>query len=321
MEIAKPLHYMSDDDGPTGRRRCQRRVASVGRRDAGWPRTKADYQRGIKTARSSTSLMSHRASVGREAQDRFAGTARQRQGGVLSLPLDEEAGKIVSFASSTTPPVASSSRALELTTTQSQTSHAETQPPESAQADTDTAPMTGICLADPQERQSQTSKDTRHSSTMARAGERSLSSLGLGWARPRNMPPPPRFAAPRGTTGLTGAKRPLTRALNTRDETSRLEDRRRDAPRRGATRHDDSRREEPPDDLGPPCRKNNTNRRRPRKARSSANRPHRPRVMQMDHTNAKETEEDACTNAALAPSPSSRTTLQKNQRCPRSARQ
>eukprot|EP00965_Chrysotila_dentata_P175485 5792658-Pleurochrysis_carterae.AAC.1 len=81
---------------------------------------------------------------------------------------------------------------------------------------------------------------------MARAGEGSSSSLGLGRARPRNMPPTPRFAAPRSTTGLTGAKRPLTRAWNTRDEASSLEDRRRDAPRRGAPRHDDSRREEQP---------------------------------------------------------------------------
>eukprot|EP00965_Chrysotila_dentata_P046040 1530051-Pleurochrysis_carterae.AAC.1 len=115
------------------------------------------------------------------------------------------------------------------------------QPPESTRADTGIAPTTGIRLADPQERQSQTSKDTRHPSTMARAGEGSSSSLGLGRGRPRNMPPPPRFAAPRSTTGLTGAKPPLTRAWNTRDEASRLEDRRHDAPRRGAPRHDDSR--------------------------------------------------------------------------------
>eukprot|EP00965_Chrysotila_dentata_P077095 2545433-Pleurochrysis_carterae.AAC.1 len=60
------------------------------------------------------------------------------------------------------------------------------------------------------------------------------------------MPPPPRFAAWRGTTGLIGAKRPLTRAWNTRDEAFRLEDRRRDAPRRGALRRDDSRRQDPP---------------------------------------------------------------------------
>eukprot|EP00965_Chrysotila_dentata_P138043 4566429-Pleurochrysis_carterae.AAC.1 len=46
--------------------------------------------------------------------------------------------------------------------------------------------------------------------------------------------------------GLTGAKRPLPRAWNTRDETSRFEDRRRDAPRRGASRHDDSLCEDPP---------------------------------------------------------------------------
>eukprot|EP00965_Chrysotila_dentata_P107869 3563071-Pleurochrysis_carterae.AAC.1 len=59
------------------------------------------------------------------------------------------------------------------------------------------------------------------------------------------MPPPPRFAAPLGTTGLTGAKRPLTRAWNSRDEASRPEDRRRDVPRRGAPRHDDSRRQDP----------------------------------------------------------------------------
>eukprot|EP00965_Chrysotila_dentata_P149818 4947155-Pleurochrysis_carterae.AAC.1 len=44
-----------------GRRRCQKRAASVGRRDAGWPRTKADYQRGTQTARLSTSPMSHHA--------------------------------------------------------------------------------------------------------------------------------------------------------------------------------------------------------------------------------------------------------------------
>eukprot|EP00965_Chrysotila_dentata_P134662 4454636-Pleurochrysis_carterae.AAC.1 len=82
---------------------------------------------------------------------------------------------------------------------------------------------------------------------MARAGEGSSSSFGLGRGRPRNMPPPPRFAAPRGTTGLTGAKRPLTRAWNTRDEqASRLEDCRRDVPRRGAPRRDESRREDPP---------------------------------------------------------------------------
>eukprot|EP00965_Chrysotila_dentata_P155481 5137204-Pleurochrysis_carterae.AAC.2 len=77
--------------------------------------------------------------------------------------------------------------------------------------------MTGIRLADPQERQSQTSKETRQPSTMARAGEGASSSLGLGRTRPRNMPSPPRFATPRGTTGLTGAKRPLSRARNTRD--------------------------------------------------------------------------------------------------------
>eukprot|EP00965_Chrysotila_dentata_P063106 2091038-Pleurochrysis_carterae.AAC.2 len=105
--------------------------------------------------------------------------------------------------------------------------------------------MTGNRLADPQERQSQTSKDTRHSSTMARAGGGASSSHDLGRARPRNTPPPPRFAASRGSTGLTGTKRPLTRAWNTRDEASRLEDRRRDTPRRGAPRRDDTRREEP----------------------------------------------------------------------------
>eukprot|EP00965_Chrysotila_dentata_P128096 4235811-Pleurochrysis_carterae.AAC.1 len=69
--------------------------------------------------------------------------------------MDEEAWKVVSFSSSTTPSVASSSRALELTITQPPTSHAETQPPESARADAGIASMTGICLADPQERQSQ----------------------------------------------------------------------------------------------------------------------------------------------------------------------
>eukprot|EP00965_Chrysotila_dentata_P032720 1090177-Pleurochrysis_carterae.AAC.1 len=101
--------------------------------------------------------------------------------------------------------------------------------------------MTEIRLADPQERESQTSKDARHSSTTVRAAGGPSSSFSLGRGRPRNMPPPTRFAAPRGTTGLTGTKRPLTRAWNTRDEAFRFEDRRRDAPRRGAPRHDDSR--------------------------------------------------------------------------------
>eukprot|EP00965_Chrysotila_dentata_P186860 6169507-Pleurochrysis_carterae.AAC.1 len=66
--------------------------------------------------------------------------------------MDEEAWKVVSFLSSTTPAVASDSRALELTTTQPSTSHAETQPLESARANAGTASMTGIRLADPQER-------------------------------------------------------------------------------------------------------------------------------------------------------------------------
>eukprot|EP00965_Chrysotila_dentata_P138719 4588391-Pleurochrysis_carterae.AAC.1 len=114
--------------------------------------------------------------------------------------MDEEAWKIVSFSSSTTPSAVSSSRALELTTTQPPTSHAEKQPPEYTRADAGTASMTGICLADPQERQSQTSKDARHSSTTTRAGEGPSSSFNLGRGRPRNMPPPPRFAAPRGPT-------------------------------------------------------------------------------------------------------------------------
>eukprot|EP00965_Chrysotila_dentata_P185809 6134518-Pleurochrysis_carterae.AAC.1 len=105
--------------------------------------------------------------------------------------MDEEAWKVISFSSSTTPAVASSFRALELTTTQPSTSHAETKPLESARADAGTASITGIRLADPQERQSQTSKDTRHSSTMARAGKGSASSFSLGRGRPRNTPPPP----------------------------------------------------------------------------------------------------------------------------------
>eukprot|EP00965_Chrysotila_dentata_P023902 792345-Pleurochrysis_carterae.AAC.1 len=49
--------------GPTGRRQCQRKAANAGRRDAGWLHTKADYQHGIQTARSSTSLTSRRAHV------------------------------------------------------------------------------------------------------------------------------------------------------------------------------------------------------------------------------------------------------------------
>eukprot|EP00965_Chrysotila_dentata_P181094 5978048-Pleurochrysis_carterae.AAC.1 len=68
--------------------------------------------------------------------------------------MDEEAWKVVSFSSSTTSS-APSSRALELTTTQPPTPHAETQLPGSARAETDTTVTTGIRLADPQERQSQ----------------------------------------------------------------------------------------------------------------------------------------------------------------------
>eukprot|EP00965_Chrysotila_dentata_P127779 4225423-Pleurochrysis_carterae.AAC.1 len=56
-------------------------------------------------------------------------------------------------------------------------------------------------------------------------------------------------------------------------------------------------------DPGPPSRKNNTNRRRLRRARSSADRIHRSRAIRMDHANAKETKEDARVNAALVPSP------------------
>eukprot|EP00965_Chrysotila_dentata_P126576 4184942-Pleurochrysis_carterae.AAC.1 len=56
-------------------------------------------------------------------------------------------------------------------------------------------------------------------------------------------------------------------------------------------------------DPGPPNRKNNTSRCRPRRGRSSADRAHRSRAMQTDHANAKETKEDARVNAALVPSP------------------
>eukprot|EP00965_Chrysotila_dentata_P127602 4219799-Pleurochrysis_carterae.AAC.1 len=111
--------------------------------------------------------------------------------------MDEQAWKVVSFSISTTPSVVSSSRALELTTTQPPTSHAETKPQESARADAGTASMTGIRLADPQERQSQTSNDARHSSTTARAGEGPSRALNLGRGRPRNTPPPPKVC---GTT-------------------------------------------------------------------------------------------------------------------------
>eukprot|EP00965_Chrysotila_dentata_P057047 1892491-Pleurochrysis_carterae.AAC.1 len=91
--------------------------------------------------------------------------------------------------------------------------------------------MAGIRLADPQERQSQTSKEARRSSTMARAGEGSSSSFSRGRGRPQNMPPPPRFVASRGTMERTGDKRPPTRTWTTRDEAPHLEDRRRDALR------------------------------------------------------------------------------------------
>eukprot|EP00965_Chrysotila_dentata_P144923 4785926-Pleurochrysis_carterae.AAC.1 len=43
--------------------------------------------------------------------------------------------------------------------------------------------------------------------------------------------------------------------------------------------------------------------------------------MQMDHANAKETKKGVRANAVWMPSPSSRTALPRNQRCPRSARQ
>eukprot|EP00965_Chrysotila_dentata_P181317 5984716-Pleurochrysis_carterae.AAC.4 len=85
-----------------------------------------------------------------------------------------------------------------------------------------------------------------YSAPASRAARRTSSSFSLGRGRPRNMPSPSKFAAPRGTTELTGTKRPQTRAWNPRDEASRLENRRRDAPRREAPRHDDSRRGDPP---------------------------------------------------------------------------
>eukprot|EP00965_Chrysotila_dentata_P048838 1620577-Pleurochrysis_carterae.AAC.1 len=49
--------------GPMGRRRRQREAASAGRRDAGWPRTKANYRRGTRMARLSTSPTSHHPPV------------------------------------------------------------------------------------------------------------------------------------------------------------------------------------------------------------------------------------------------------------------
>eukprot|EP00965_Chrysotila_dentata_P011304 368989-Pleurochrysis_carterae.AAC.1 len=69
-------------------------------------------------------------------------------------------------------------------------------------------------------------------------------------------------------------------------------------------------------DPKPPSRTNNTSRRRPRRVRGSADRAHRSRAMQMDHAIAKETKKDARANVALVPSPRSRTTLRRNQRCP-----
>eukprot|EP00965_Chrysotila_dentata_P094364 3119733-Pleurochrysis_carterae.AAC.1 len=73
-------------------------------------------------------------------------------------------------------------------------------------------------------------------------------------------------------------------------------------------------------DPGLPSRKNNTSRRRPCRARGSADRAHQPRAMQMDHANAKEMKKIVRANAVCwVPSRSSRTTLQRNQRCPRSA--
>eukprot|EP00965_Chrysotila_dentata_P120378 3980523-Pleurochrysis_carterae.AAC.1 len=56
-------------------------------------------------------------------------------------------------------------------------------------------------------------------------------------------------------------------------------------------------------DPGPPSRKNNTSRRRPCRARGSADRAHRSGVMQMDHVNAKETKKDARANVVWVPSP------------------
>eukprot|EP00965_Chrysotila_dentata_P147501 4869325-Pleurochrysis_carterae.AAC.1 len=49
-------------------------------------------------------------------------------------------------------------------------------------------------------------------------------------------------------------------------------------------------------DPGLPSRKNYTSRRRPRRARGSADRALRLRAMQMDHANAKETKKDVRAN-------------------------
>eukprot|EP00965_Chrysotila_dentata_P176252 5819934-Pleurochrysis_carterae.AAC.1 len=56
-------------------------------------------------------------------------------------------------------------------------------------------------------------------------------------------------------------------------------------------------------DSGPPSRKNDTSRRRLRRARGSADRAHRFGAIQMDHANAKETKEDARANVVWVPSP------------------
>eukprot|EP00965_Chrysotila_dentata_P164968 5446901-Pleurochrysis_carterae.AAC.1 len=65
MEIAEPLSYMSDGEAwPYGSEAVPEKGRErIGRRGAGWPRTKVDYRRGTQMARSCTSLMSHHALV------------------------------------------------------------------------------------------------------------------------------------------------------------------------------------------------------------------------------------------------------------------
>eukprot|EP00965_Chrysotila_dentata_P256227 6212480-Pleurochrysis_carterae.AAC.2 len=103
MEIAETLHYIADVDawhGPTGLKRCQRRVANAGRRGAGRPRTRTDFQRGIRNVGLSTSPTNHHALVSptshwqdlsgyrrREALVRLALTARQGQRGIPVAPV------------------------------------------------------------------------------------------------------------------------------------------------------------------------------------------------------------------------------------------